>query len=87
MSVTQGAGNTSLNQAQNHMSEGQQETISLSQAINQTKYTPGTGGDGSEELMHRIDLYVGELTRLWESLEITYPNVAVNNSMTFQAIF
>jgi hypothetical protein len=30
---------------------------------------PGTGGDGSEEVMSRIDNLMGELTRLMDSLE------------------
>lgn len=30
---------------------------------------PGTGGDGSEEVISRIDLLMGELTRLMDSLE------------------
>jgi hypothetical protein len=30
---------------------------------------PGTGGDGSEEVITRIDILMGELTRLMDSLE------------------
>ena len=45
------------------------ESISFSRGVNFTKYTPGTGGDGSEELITRIDVLMGELTRLMDNLE------------------
>lgn len=36
-----------------------------------TKYTPGTGDDGSEEMWNRVDVLMTELTRLMEGLENT----------------
>jgi hypothetical protein len=40
----------------------------------------GTGGDGSDEVISRIDLLMNELTRLMDSLENTNNNsVGPNN--------
>ncbi|CDW82224.1 UNKNOWN [Stylonychia lemnae] len=52
------------------------------------KYQPGTGGDGSEEVLSRIDMLMGELTRLMDSLENTSQNFNFNfnNNQTFQNI-
>ena len=53
------------------------------------KYQPGTGGDGSEEVLSRIDVLMGELTRLMDSLENTNSGGIIGNfgglnNQTFQ---
>ena len=74
--------------------QSQPESISftrqgLSQA-NVTKYTPGTGDDGSEEMWNRVDVLMTELTRLMDGLENTnalQQTNANNNSTTLQHMF